>query len=123
MRKTVMLVDDDEDDVEMFKEALKEVDNDILFLTANNGEDAVDYILSGILPDHMFLDFNMPIMNGLQCLQELIKRNKIPPLEVTMYTTSGKDGPEYQQCVRLGAGFATKPNSYDGIVDLLRKRL
>jgi CheY-like chemotaxis protein len=118
-----MLVDDDEDDIDMFKQALNDVDNNLHLVTANNGEEALDKVLSGIVLEHIFLDINMPIMGGIQCLEELSRRKKIPPPEVTMYTTSGKDVPEYQKCIKLGASFATKPNSYDGIVQLIKKQL
>lgn len=88
------------------------------------GEQAIEYVLSwGVNPNHIFLDINMPGMDGVQCLQELKKRNKIQPFKVTMYTTAKKETPESQQCIKLGTAFVTKPTSLDGIVHLIKTRL
>jgi CheY-like chemotaxis protein len=122
--KTVLLVDDDEDDIALFREALQELTSEISLITANNGQQALDLIRENYLNvDHIFLDINMPIMTGVECLEVLSAENKILPPSVTMYTTSGMDNRDYDRCVQLGAGFLTKPNSYTALVHSLNKRL
>ena len=66
----VYLADDDADDRLLFEEALMEISYDVILTTAKNGEQ-----LMGILdqntppPPHLiFLDLNMPLKNGFECL-------------------------------------------------------
>ncbi len=63
--KQILLVDDDEDELDIFKEALKNVSIPFNCLYAQNTETAIQ-ILSDVVPDYMFVDFNMPRINGLQ---------------------------------------------------------
>jgi CheY-like chemotaxis protein len=124
MRKRVMLVDDDEDDIDIFREALKEVDIEIELITANNGQDALDLVLEKkVMPDHIFLDINMPLMNGIDTLEQFSARKKIPPPGFTIYTTSNKGFKGYDRCIELGAHYLQKPNSYSSLVDTLKSRL
>jgi CheY-like chemotaxis protein len=124
MNKIILLVDDDEDDIHLFHEALQEVNDSFQLVTANNGMEALDLVLNNkVKPDHIFLDINMPVMNGLECLEELKKRNKIPPLLVTIYTTSAKGFSGFERCLELGASYLIKPCSYNDIVQSLRQKL
>ena len=86
---TFLLVDDDLDDQEVFKEALDEISPSIILRTALNGEDALAILASQSypLPDYIFMDLNMPRMSGHQCLS-LIKSNvRLKDLRVIIYTT------------------------------------
>ena len=68
--KTFFIVDDDVDDQELFMEAVNEVDKTITCISASNCEEALDSLKSGkvVLPDIIFLDLNMPRLNGKQFL-------------------------------------------------------
>ena len=124
MSKIILMVDDDEDDIHLFQEALQEVNDSFQLVTANNGQEALDLVLNNkVNPDHIFLDINMPVMNGLECLEELKRKNKIPPLLVTIYTTSAKGFLGFERCLELGASYLIKPYSYHDIVQSLRERL
>lgn len=119
-----MLVDDDQDDIDLFAEALREVDDQIILVTAYNGQQALDLLLQErAKPDHIFLDINMPIMNGIECLEQLNKRKKFPPPIVTIYSTSGKDSKTYDHCIRLGARFLTKPTSFLGLIKAIQQHI
>ena len=76
MRKPFFLVaDDDEDDRFFFLEALRSIDPGITCMLASNGREALTLLQSDFfsLPDYIFLDLNMPLMNGLKCLEEIKK--------------------------------------------------
>ena len=72
---TILLVDDDADDRKLFFEVAKEVDDTILCIPASSGEAALLYLRdqANPLPDYIFLDLNMPMINGKQCLKQIRK--------------------------------------------------
>ena len=73
--KYILLVDDDIDDQEFFIDALGAIENANLFGVANNGKEALALLANSVpLPDHIFMDFNMPVMNGIECLTENRKK-------------------------------------------------
>src|SRR5258706_9788254 len=80
--KNIFLVEDDADDQLFFIEALRQIKNTTLYGIASNGREAI-YKLENhvVLPDLIFMDINMPIMNGLECLTEIKEKpliNRIP---------------------------------------------
>lgn len=86
---TILLVDDDIEDQEIFLEALKEVDPLIQCSFANDGEEALK-LLDGdalVKPDLVFIDMNMPKLNGKQVLSELKKSISLKDIPVVMYST------------------------------------
>jgi len=74
----VFLIDDDIDDQEVFEMALKEVQPLAQCVFAADGILALEKIKTdaSFLPHTIFIDINMPRMNGAQCLRE-IKRSPI----------------------------------------------
>jgi CheY-like chemotaxis protein len=120
---TILLVDDDPDDIEIFNDAIKEIDRSITLITAHNGVAALQILASDILekPDHIFLDINMPLMNGLDCLEKIRNEEKLS-IPVTVYTTS-KHYSEYNRTVQLGADFLQKPHDYSSLIVVLRKKI
>ena len=110
--KTIFLIDDDKDDQQFFLTSLSEIDNTIQCNLANNGKDALDKLnSSSTTPDLIFIDINMPLMNGFECLTELRKQDRFDKTPIVILTTSKADAEA--QCARvLGANvFLTKPSS------------
>jgi CheY-like chemotaxis protein len=118
-----MLIDDDQDDIELFSDALGQIDASIHLVTAHNGREALALLGSDILdqPDHIFLDINMPIMNGIDCLETMREQLDIR-IPVTMYTTS-QNPREYSRCKSLGAEFLPKPDNYTVLTEILAKKV
>lgn len=113
--KTFLIVDDDMDDQELFIEAVKEVDSSIKCLAASNCEEALNMLKTGriSLPDVIFLDLNMPRLNGKQCLAELKKESGLKHIPVIIYSTSSEKR-DIEETSRLGAAyFLTKPNKFE----------
>jgi len=102
--KTVFLADDDADDREIFMDAIHEVDESIDCLFASNGEAALQTLDNDILqkPELIFLDLNMPKVNGKQLLRELKQVDGLRHIPVIMYSTffTAKDREEVE---KLGA--------------------
>jgi CheY-like chemotaxis protein len=120
MRKTFLLADDDSDDADMFQEALCEIDPSIIFFHSPHGKDALNKMEEGVVePNVIFLDLNMPVMNGLQCLTKLKTIQTLKDIPVIIYSTASSKK-EVSVAIRLGAlCFFTKPSDYN----ILKKTL
>ena len=87
--KSILLVEDDQDDQFFFTEALSKIENATLYAIANNGKEALDYLeSSATLPDIIFMDINMQIMNGIECLTNIMKNPNIRNIPVIILSTS-----------------------------------
>jgi len=109
---TVLYVDDDAEDKEFFTEALKEIDSSIACNTASNGLEALEYLSrKNDLPSCIFLDINMPLMDGKTCLAEIKKQERLLNIPVVMYSTTSNTN-QIRECYNLGAfDFLIKPNT------------
>lgn len=96
------MVDDDKDDTDMFAEALQSIDPSLKFSFTHNGWELVENLKTGSIPDPhiIFMDINMPLINGWECLDQLRKINKLDSIPVIMYSTSIADG---EKAIQAGA--------------------
>src|SRR4249920_148287 len=96
----ILLVDDDIDDQEIFISVLKEIQPGVEYVTAKNGLEAMDYLVQAVPPPTLiFMDINMPVMNGLQCLAEIKSIHEFRDIPVVMLTTSN-DPPTKKQSLK-----------------------
>jgi CheY-like chemotaxis protein len=120
MIKRIFLADDDEDDTSMFAEALKGIDSSIEFHTAQNGRDLLDKLKTKKHSPHIiFLDINMPEMNGWEALEILKREKDLKDIHVIMYSTSSSiiDG---KKAIQKGAlCFYEKPPNFQLLKDFL----
>ena len=121
-QKTVLLIDDDEDEHEIFQSALKNTSNSFNFFSAESCEEGID-ILKKIEPDYIFVDVNMPRKNGMVCLEEIKKISGISHVPVYMYST-GMNARDNQKALQLGAvDYIIKPASIASLSTMLKKIL
>lgn len=116
-RITILLIDDEEDDRQLFFDAAKEVDETITCVSATNGEEALLYLKNEAnpLPEFIFLDLRMPGLSGQRCLEEIKKDTRLVLVPVIVYTTS-REVEESIKLKRLGAAhFMSKPTSPDDV--------
>ena len=120
-----LLVDDDPDDIEMFCEALAEIDNTILCYFSSNGKEAFLKLDTKVLPvpDIIFLDINMPQMNGWRCLEKLKQNDVYKNIPVFMYSTSSNPKDKAISSELGALRFFTKPNSYSLLKQMLESVL
>lgn len=106
--KSVFLVEDDKDDQDFFTECIEKIENATLYGVANNGREALEKLeKSPTLPDMIFMDINMPYINGLECLTEIIKNPRTKNISVVMLST---DAGQAELTHQLGAkAFIKKP--------------
>ena len=109
--KHLMLVEDDEDDRDFFLQVMVEIFPDIVCETASNGKIALDKLNSAhVRPDLIFLDLNMPLMNGRQFLEEIRNHSHLMEIPVVILSTSG-DAQTIRETIAMGARhFITKPD-------------
>ena len=116
-----LLVDDDVDDVLLFEEVLKEVNKSISLFTSTNGIEALDFLGKNHdnLPKLIFLDLNMPRMDGKECLRAIKQDPKFSEVPVIMYTTSSQSR-DIEETMMLGAVcFITKPSSVKDLRNII----
>jgi CheY-like chemotaxis protein len=106
----LFLVDDDADDREIFSEIIKESFPQAKFSYAYDGMHAIEKLKgdSFFIPDFIFIDINMPRMNGIKCLTQIKKIDRVKNVPAYMYSTA-RHRDIVLQCVELGAlGFLAK---------------
>ncbi len=119
MNKFYLLADDDNDDAELFAEALTSIDSSIEFCRAENGKEVFTLVGGSKKPDIIFLDLNMPEMSGWQCLARLKNDPELKTIPVIMYSTSSIKR-DKEIALELGAvGFITKPSSFNSLISIL----
>lgn len=113
---TLLLIDDDADDRELFEIALEDSVNNIKFIGVGSCSEALQFLKNGgLAPDYIFLDLNMPEMNGRDCLQELKRSIHLSRIPVVIFTTSS-DPEDKKDTLAMGAAeFMTKPNKVSGL--------
>lgn len=86
----ILLADDDKDDRFFFEKALKTLSITTRLTSVEDGKKLIEYLSkhSDKLPDVLFLDLNMPLKNGSECLIEIKATKKLQRLPVIIYSTS-----------------------------------
>lgn len=102
-----MLVDDDADDVALMLEVIHEINPTLDCDVAGDGEEALRMLERGFIPALIFLDINMPKMDGRACLRAIRSRFQTVPIVVVSTSISPKD---QLLCLELKADFIEKPD-------------
>ena len=111
----VLLADDDEEDILFFREALSIISTGFTFAFEKNGQNLLKRLEVNV-PDLLFLDLHMPVINGNDCLLRIRSNKKLDLLPVIIYSTSSHLN-SIDECYRNGAnGYIIKPFSFDNII-------
>jgi CheY-like chemotaxis protein len=119
--KRIVLIDDDLDDAGLFREALEEVDASASVHFFDDGVEAIHALSNHLvpLPDLIFLDINMPSMNGWDCLNRLKEIENLTAIPVIMYTTSSNVREKEKTKQQGSAGLITKPDNYKRLKEII----
>ncbi len=120
----ILFIEDDAIEVMKFNRVLTTLKMNHKIIEANNGEEALA-ILNGkeIIPDIIFLDLNMPRINGIEFLQILKKDDYLKYIPSIILTTSNNHK-DVMECYKIGiAGYMLKPLKYDEYVERIKRML
>jgi DNA-binding response OmpR family regulator len=109
MEQKLLIVDDEAHIRMLIEQTLEELeDSDVEFLTADNGEKALE-IISNEKPNLVFLDVMMPKMNGMEVCRRVKKELALDDVYVILLTAKGQEL-DRQKGQEVGADlYMTKP--------------
>lgn len=117
----LLLADDDEDDRDFFRDALHVIRLKTELYTAETGVQAMELLNApGIANPHLiFLDLNMPNMNGRECLLQIRGCTDLSGIPVIIFSTSA-NSTDVDEAFRNGANlYVQKPPAFDKMVNIL----
>jgi DNA-binding response OmpR family regulator len=117
----IFLADDDEDDRELFHEALNSASYSCELITVNNGEKAINFFKeNNYIPDLIFLDINMPKRNGIECLKFIKELHPAAAFHIIMLSTSSSAN-VIDTSYRNGASiYIQKPSHFHELVQYIK---
>jgi len=118
MTKEILLIDDDTDELEVFAEALRSVDKNIQCSQARDLKEALEF-LNYSSPAYIFIDYNMPKINGLEVVSEIKKIEKLGNSKIILYSNYISEEMN-RQAISLGAYKCVKKPS---MINVLIKNL
>lgn len=122
MYKHFFLIDDDPDELDIFSEGLSEANPGCFCTWADSPFKALD-MLKTVVPDIIFLDINMPRMDGFDCLREIKKMDNVAHVPVILYS-NGINDEACKKAVDLGAsGCVRKAADIPKLASIIRKVL
>ena len=110
----IFLIEDDIDDQEIFSLIMEEAYPRVECVFAKDGVEAMEKIENEtFIPNLIFIDLNMPRMNGMECLAGIKNIKRLDSIPIYVYSTSAEQQ-IIMQCMELGAtGFIMKHTNID----------
>jgi CheY-like chemotaxis protein len=120
--RPILLVEDDQVDAMAVKRAVKDLKIANPLEVAGDGEKALDYLRDekNQLPCLIFLDINMPRMNGIEFLRVAKSDTQLKRIPVVVLTTSKEDQDKFDSFELGVAGYMIKPADYLKFVEVVR---
>ncbi|HWS77344.1 MAG TPA: response regulator [Thermomonas sp.] len=128
--KTILLVEDNPDDVELTRIAFAEAGSEHQLTVVSDGAEAVDYLLgrgryadrnTADLPTLVLLDLNLPKLDGREVLQAIRAETATRSLPVVVLTTSAEPF-DVDEVYALGANsYIQKPVEFERFVEVVRQ--
>lgn len=121
----IALADDDFDDRQFFQEAIEEVPIRTMLQMFHDGQELMDHLndQGTPLPDLIFLDLNMPVKNGMQCLKEIRANGRFDQISIAIYSTSSSEMDIEDTFVNGANIYLNKPNNFVKLQESLAKVL
>ncbi|WDF61819.1 response regulator [Flavobacterium sp. KACC 22758] len=123
--KHILLADDDPDDCDFFSEVFNENFPEVKLSISNDGAALINLLEGPPNPeaDLIFLDLNMPILSGAECLEKIRSSLELKNHIVIIFSTSSSPS-DIEKMYAMGANyFITKPVDYQHLVKLISKAM
>jgi len=118
--KLIMLIDDDIDDRYLFSRAAKLENPEIKCITAEGGKEAFELLHTiSPLPQVIFLDINMPKLNGWEIIRQFKKDEQLKHIPILIFSTSSHEKDVLAARQAGAIGYCTKPLDFDGLQTIL----
>lgn len=121
----IIIADDDIDDADLMFETFTNNPNFGKVSLVANGEELLNYLkdTSKQTPDVILTDINMPILDGIEALEQILNTNEFMNIPCFVYSTS--INPSYKEkCDIIGVkGYLIKPYSFDAFAEIPKKIL
>lgn len=119
--KHILIAEDDADDIDFFKEAVKDNCPAIELTVAEDGQKLLSVLDRINTPDVIVLDLNMPNINGKECLKAIRKKDRYQKVPIVVYSTSSNQY-DVEYCLSNGADhYVVKPGTYSAISKLVHQ--
>ncbi|SDH33513.1 Response regulator receiver domain-containing protein [Flavobacterium omnivorum] len=117
----ICLADDDEDDRLFFKDAFDELKINTKVSTFNDGVELMDFLNheDSVLPHVLFLDLNMPKKNGVECLLEIKKNERLNNIAIAIYSTSSSEEHIEETFINGANIYIKKPSDFENLKKIL----
>jgi CheY-like chemotaxis protein len=117
----ILLIDDDPDDQLFFRDAVQVISPGLRCELTSGFMEAIKQLELPPLPDFIFMDLNMPVMNGFDCLDYLKTQIRYKDIPLIIFSTS-KNLNDINRTKQLGAEwFLTKPDDFNELCKKLKK--
>nr|CRH06645.1 putative Two component signal transduction response regulator [Candidatus Magnetococcus massalia] len=125
---TILLIEDNPDDVELTLRAFREQTLEVHVEVARDGAEAIECLAAdsathdGQWPPHVILlDLNLPKLSGIEVLRHIRSHTETQRLPVIVLTTSN-DAQERSRCYEIGASsFIRKPVAYERFMEVIKQ--
>lgn len=117
----ILLVEDNDGDIILTQEALKEGKIKNKISVARDGEEAINLLnAASKLPDLILLDINLPKLNGFEVLSAIKTNDRLKAIPVIMLSTSGADKDVLTSYNNYANCFITKPVDFTRFMEVVR---
>ncbi|WP_018615419.1 response regulator [Segetibacter koreensis] len=119
----ILIADDDNDDVLMLTEALQDNLPSCKCIHKQDGIAALRHIKTDVNPDIVFLDVNMPLKDGINCLKDIYNHNLLPTTPIVIWSTS-QNMKDIKIADEYGAAFyIIKPTSFSEFKKIIKRAI
>ncbi|TCJ14324.1 response regulator [Flaviaesturariibacter flavus] len=123
---TIVYMDDDQDDLQLLREAMDRFDGDYQLLDAADGIEGLELLqrlkAGHELPCLIVLDINMPRMDGRRTFQQIRKDPALAHIPIVIFSTSNS---ELDKLFFRGKNveYITKPVHFNSLVEVAERML
>ena len=124
---SILMVEDNEGDIVLTVQALKEAKINNEINVVRDGEAAIQYLhkegqyTDSETPDLILLDINLPKMNGLEVLEELKREELLKAIPVVILTTSDSEKDVFESYQNHANCYITKPVNFENFMGVIQK--